>query len=149
MSRVETSSRLSDLRVRTSDPVRLIMSSPVAMLDVGATLQDAAEEMVRNDIGAVLVSDGARTGLLSERDVAAALGALGGVTSTQIDQAATWDLVWAAPEDPIAVVAALMLEANVRHIPIGSNRSDPIGIVSVRDVLAAFVADRVVDASER
>ena len=99
MSRVETSSRLSDLRVRTSDPVRLIMSSPVAMLDVGATLQDAAEEMVRNDIGAVLVNDGARTGLLSERDVAAVLGALGGVTSTQIDQTATWDLVWAAPED--------------------------------------------------
>ena len=149
MSRVETSSRLSDLRVRTSDPVRLIMSSPVAMLDVGATLQDAAEEMVRNDIGAVLVNDGARTGLLSERDVAAVLGALGGVTSTQIDQTATWDLVWAAPEDPIAVVAALMLEANVRHIPIGNRRSDPIGIVSVRDVLAAFVADRVVDAGER
>ena len=122
------------------------MSSPVATLDVGATLQEASEEMVRNDIGAVLVSDGARTGLISERDVVACWVRSAGLATTQIDQAATWDLVWAAPEDSIAVVGALMLEANVRHIPIGNRRSDAIGIVSVRDVLAAFVAERQVDA---
>jgi CBS domain-containing protein len=124
------------------------MSSPVATLDVGATLQEASEEMVRNDIGAVLVSDGARTGLISERDVVAVLGAFGAAATTQVDQTATWDLVWAAPEDSIAAVGALMLEASVRHIPIGNPDSDAIGIVSVRDVLAAFVADREVDPTQ-
>jgi CBS domain-containing protein len=146
MSRVESFGKVSDLRVRPTDPVRLIMSSPVATLDVGTTLQEAAEEMVRNDIGAVLVSDGARTGLISERDVVSVLGALGGAASTQIDQTATWDLLWAAPEDSIAVVGELMLEANVRHVPIGNRHSDAIGIVSIRDVLAVLVANRQVDA---
>ena len=147
MSRVETSSKASDLCERTTDPVRLIMSSPVATLDVGATMQEASEEMVRNDIGVVLVSDGARTGLISERDVVAVLGALGGSATTQIGQIATWDLVWAAPEDSIAVVAALMLEANVRHIPIGDRHGEAIGIVSIRDVLTVFAADRRANAS--
>jgi CBS domain-containing protein len=128
--------------VRTTDPIRLIMSSPVATLDVGATVQEASEEMVRNDIGAVLVSDGARTGLISERDVVAVLGAMGEPASTQIGQLATWDLIWAAPEDSIATVGALMLEANIRHISIGDRSIEPIGIVSIRDVLAAVVADR-------
>ncbi len=118
------------------------MSSPVATLDVGTTLKEASEEMVRNEIGAVLVSDGVQTGLISERDVIAVLGALGQDATTQIDQVATWDLLWANPDDSIAAVGALMLEANVRHIPIGTMRSDAMGIVSIRDVLAAFVAER-------
>ena len=147
MSRVETSSKLTDLRARSSDPVRFIMSSPVATLDVGATLKEASEEMVRNDIGAVLVSDGARIGLISERDVVAVLGAHGEDATTQIDQVATWDLVWATPDDSIAVVGSLMLEANVRHIPIGDSGSDAVGIVSVRDVLAAFVAEHQANVS--
>ena len=142
MSGIETTTKLADLRARPSDPVRLIMSSPVATLDVGTTLKEASEEMVRNEIGAVLVSDGVQTGLISERDVIAVLGALGQDATTQIDQVATWDLLWANPDDSIAAVGALMLEANVRHIPIGTMRSDAMGIVSIRDVLAAFVAER-------
>jgi CBS domain-containing protein len=123
------------------------MSSPVATLDVGTTLKEASEEMVRNDIGAVLVTDGVQTGLISERDVIALLGALGEDLRTQIDQVATWDLLWATPDDSIAAVGALMLEANVRHIPIGNSRSDAMGIVSIRDVLAVFVAERQADAN--
>jgi CBS domain-containing protein len=95
----------------------------------------------------VLVTDGARIGLISERDVVSVLGALGGDAATQVDQVATWDLVWAKPDDAIAVVGALMLEANVRHVPIGNSRSDAIGIVSIRDVLAAFVAEHQANAS--
>ena len=53
MSGLETASKLVDLRARPSDPVRLIMSSPVATLDVGTTLKQASEEMVHNEIGAV------------------------------------------------------------------------------------------------
>ncbi len=77
------------------------MSSPIASIDVGSTLREASEEMVRNDIGVVLVSEGARTGLISERDIVNVLGARDGVATIRVDQAVTWDLVWAAPDDPI------------------------------------------------
>jgi CBS domain-containing protein len=141
MTQVETTKSSSDLDVRPADPVRLIMSSPIASLDVGSTLREASEEMARNDIGAVLVSDGAQNGLISERDIVNVLGAHGDVGTIQVDQAVTWDLVWADPDDSILMVGGLMLEANVRHIPIGNSRTGPIGIVSIRDVLAVFMAE--------
>jgi CBS domain-containing protein len=79
--------------------------------------------------------------LISERDIVNVLGAHGDVATIQVDQAVTWDLVWADPDDPISMVGGLMLEANVRHIPIGNSRTGAIGIVSIRDVLAVFMAE--------
>lgn len=129
----------SDSSVRATDPVRSIMSSPVASLDLGATLREAAEELLRNDIGTLLVTDGARTGLISERDLIALLATSADAASAQVVDVPTWDLVWAAPDASIADVAALMIEANVRHVPIGDGRS-AVGMVSVRDILAVLLS---------
>jgi len=79
--------------------------------------------------------------LISERDIVNVLGAHGDVATIQVDQAVTWDLVWADPDDPISMVGGLMLEANVRHIPIGNSRTGAIGIVSIRDVLPVFMPE--------
>ena len=118
--------------------MRSIMKCPVASLDPGATVRDAAEELLRNDIGALLVTDGARTGLISERDLVSLVSASGDIASAQIGDVLTWDLVWATPDDSIAQIAALMLEANVRHIPVGDGRT-AVGIVSMRDVFAVLL----------
>lgn len=126
----------SFLRVRAqpTDHVRSIMSYPVATVDIGSSLSDVAAELLRNDIGAVMVNDGVRTGLVSERDLVALFATLDDATPAQIADAPTWDLVWATPEDTIADVAELMVEANVRHMPIGDGRA-AVGIVSVRDIM--------------
>jgi predicted transcriptional regulator len=53
------------------------------------------------------------------------------------------DLTWAAPETSIREVGLLMLEAGVRHVPVGDG-GRAVGVVSARAVLVVLlsVADR-------
>jgi predicted enzyme related to lactoylglutathione lyase len=46
----------------------------------------------------------------------------------------TPELVWAGPDDSIADTASLMLDAGVRHLPVGDG-AEAVGVVSARDVL--------------
>ena len=131
-------------RARPSDPVRMIMSTPVATVDPGSTLLDVAGELLADEVGAVLVSSGpGPVGLLSERDLVAVAASGDDLAVVQAGQAMTADLTWAAPETSIREVGVLMLEAGVRHVPVGDGRK-AVGVVSARDVLAVLlsVADR-------
>ena len=131
-------------RARPSDPVRMIMSTPVATVDRGSTLLDVAGELLADEVGAVLVSSGpGPVGLLSERDLITVAATGDDLAVVQAGQAMTADLTWAAPETSIREVGVLMLEAGVRHVPVGDGRK-AVGVVSARDVLAVLlsVADR-------
>ncbi len=130
--------------VQPSDPIARIMSTSVATIDAAASWSDALAELVANHIGAVLlVDDNDRIGLVSERDLIVALAdgidGDGDLDSRQIGEIATFDLIWAAPGDPIAHVGERMLEAEVRHLPVG-DAGEVVGMVSARDVLAVLVA---------
>jgi CBS domain-containing protein len=131
-------------RARPSDPVRMIMSTPVATVDPGSTLLDVAGELLADEVGAVLVSSGpGPVGLLSDRDLITVAATGDDLAVVQAGQAMTADLTWAAPEASIREVGVLMLEAGVRHVPVGDGRR-AVGVVSARDVLAVLlsVADR-------
>jgi CBS domain-containing protein len=52
----------------------------------------------------------------------------------------TSELVAAAPDDSIAVVGRMMLDAGVRHIVVRDG-AQIIGLVSIRDVLAVLLPD--------
>jgi CBS domain-containing protein len=120
---------------RPDDPVRAVMSSPVACIEPNATLADLALKLAAVHVGAVaILADGKIAGIVSERDLARAIAA-----------GATCDDVWAADvmttepvtvdaDEPIANVATLMLGEGVRHVPVVSD-GDVMGIVSERDVL--------------
>jgi len=124
--------------VRSSDPVRLIMSHPVATIDIGVSLREAAEQLAADEIGALLVTGEGPLGMLSERDVIAAIGSGGDISLIQAGDAFNSDLIWASPDDSIAQAGVLMIEGGVRHLPIGDGRT-VLGIVSIRDVLGALV----------
>lgn len=38
-------------------------------------------------------------------------------------------------EDPLVKVVYLMVEYNIRHVPVVNEKDEPVGIISVRDVL--------------
>ncbi|HWM03237.1 MAG TPA: CBS domain-containing protein [Actinophytocola sp.] len=127
-------------RARPSDPVRMIMSTPVATVDPGSTLLDVAGELLADEVGAVLVSSGpGPVGLLSERDLITVAATGDDLAVVQAGQAMTADLTWAAPETSIREVGVLMLEAGVRHVPVGDGRW-AVGVVSARDVLAVLLS---------
>lgn len=121
-----------------ANPVGMIMAGPLATVDAGVSVLDAAAELVADEIGAVLVTGVGPTAVLTERDVVTMLGTGGDAATTQVGEVCTTDLVWASPDESIGAVAALMLDAGVRHVPVGDGRR-AVGIVSMRDVLAVLV----------
>lgn len=126
---------------RPTDPVRMIMARSVATVDAGASLLDVAAELAADEVGAVLVTGAGPLGMLTERDVLNLVGTGADLAAAQAGEVMTADVIWARPEDTIAAVGERMLEAGVRHLPVGDGR-DAVGIVSLRDVAAVLVAAR-------
>ena len=121
--------------VRPDDPVRRLMSTPVAWVAPELPLTELAATLGDEGVGAVPVigADGLE-GVVSERDVVRALA--GGKDPTEVWAAEVMaePAVWVDPEDPIVVVAERMLDEGVRHLPVVSE-GQVVGMVSVRDAL--------------
>lgn len=123
--------------VGKTGPVRLIMATPAVSIAPTATLRRAARVLDEEGIGAVIVLAGDDLqGLLSERDIVRALAEGADPDRTRVDATMTADLVWVDEETPIEAVRHLMLETDVRHVPVMAGH-DVIGMVSIRDVLDA------------
>jgi CBS domain-containing protein len=104
-------------------------------VDPDATVQEAVERMVDENVGSVAVCQGTRlVGIFTERDVLRLAGARTDLTVQRIGDVMTSQLVTVSPEDEIVAVAHLMGERQIRHVPIleGDNL---VGVVGIRDVL--------------
>jgi CBS domain-containing protein len=124
---------------RPSDPVSSIVSGAVAEVDEDITLQELAEELVADEIGAVLVRDPhGVVGLASERDLVVVLSGGRDPADVRVADVMTTDLVWARPDATTREVGELMRDADVRHIPVGDGRIAR-GVVSIRDILAVLL----------
>jgi len=109
----------------------------VATIDPGATIAAAVALLHRHRIGALVVStDGATiSGILSERDVVAALATMGAdlLTGT-VRQIMTSEVLTCEPGDELRALAITMTEKRFRHMPVtvGGRLA---GIVSIGDVV--------------
>lgn len=98
---------------------------------------EAAQEMVRHKIGAILVvnEDNAPIGIFSERDFTRMV-ALEGCDSQQtaLSEAMTSELLVGFPEDDVEDTLSLMTEKRFRHLPIMEG-GKLAGIVSQGDIV--------------
>lgn len=125
---------------RPERPVSTIMSWPVATIDHEATLGDAVDELAADAIGVVLVlREGGLAGILSERDVVSHLAAGADPDHLLVGEAMVPDLVTIEADETILEAARLMLDAEVRHLPV-LRESLLAGVVSLRDVVASLAA---------
>ncbi len=138
---IASDARVAGNRHHPAAAVRTIMSRPVATIAADATVLDAVKEMDANQIGLVVVTDGDRRAMLSERDVIACLAAGVDIGVTAVRDAASFDLIWIEPSDPVDSAAAAMVGADVRHLPVGDGRHI-VGVVAMRDVLAELLTDQ-------
>jgi CBS domain-containing protein len=119
-------------------PVTSVMSWPIATIDHGATVQEAAEALAADNVGAVLVlRDGALVGLLSERDVVAHVAAGAELAHLSVGDVMSGDLVTATTTTTVLGAARMMIEADVRHLPVLQDKLIA-GVVSVRDLIAVL-----------
>lgn len=119
-----------------AEPVGVLARKQVASVGGRATLSEVIDALVGNDVGAVLVRDDDRSGIISERDVIDALhdGAdPGEVWAADVMRA---HVISVTPETTIAEAGTRMLDEGIRHLVIDG--ADP-GIVSMRDVLGRLL----------
>jgi len=122
-----------------TDPVRLVMARRLVGVESDVSVREIARELYECEIGVVLVDNpGGATGLVSERDVVAAVADGDDLDDRQALDIMTADLVTAAPDDTIAAVGELMRDAGVRHVPVAVHGT-VVGVVSIRDVLAVLL----------
>lgn len=125
---------------RPERPVSTVMSWPVASIDHEATLAEAVDELAADSIGVVLVlREGGLAGILSERDVVTHLAAGADPTHLLVGEAMVPDLVTIQGNETILEAARVMVEAEIRHLPVLTDNL-LAGVVSIRDVVASLIA---------
>jgi len=115
----------------------------VVTISPQATVLEALKKLAEHNIGALLVTEGDQIrGILSERDCVRKLDLAGrSATTTRVEEIMTPRVFYIEPSRSIEECMALMIEKNIRHLPVmEGNRL--LGIISVRDVLKAVIKDQ-------
>ena len=110
----------------------------VATIHAEASLGEAATELTRHKIGAMVVVDGTGgvQGVLSERDIVTCLAAHGDelLGERRVAQAMTAPAITVSPATPVLTALALMTARRIRHLPV-LQEGRLIGIVSIGDLV--------------
>ena len=122
---------------RTTDvrEVREVMTTVPETVASSASLREAAEAMVRADVGDVLVTDGGELrGILTDRDIAIRAVAEGrDVSTTTVSDVLTPSVVSISPTATVHEAVELMRQHDVRRLPV-VEAGRPIGVVSIGDL---------------
>jgi CBS domain-containing protein len=115
--------------------IREVMTSDPVTVSASATLEDAAREMGRDDIGAVLVEDnGSLAGILTDRDIVVrAIAERKDPSSTKVGDVASRDVSSLTPDQTVDDAIKIVRQQNVRRIPVVQD-GRPAGIVSIGDL---------------
>ena len=99
------------------------------------TLGEVAEQMTKQNVGAVIVKDHGRLiGILTERDMLRAMAARVHTSDARVRQWMTADPITASVDMPLEEASQVMLDNGFRHLPVVDG-STVLGIVSLRRVL--------------
>jgi CBS domain-containing protein len=111
-----------------------VMTAEVVSAARDATMQQVAELMRDRGVGSVVIVDGERPcGVITDRDVALALGANGVKPDDEVDSHVSRPLVCGDPDMALEEAAALMVQHRVRRLPVAADGS-LVGIVTLDDL---------------
>ena len=127
--------------------VRALVTRPLVTVYPDATLRAVAETMAEESIGAVVVrgeraasAPGVRpAGIVSERDLAAAVAEDRNLDRVRAADVMTMTLASAGPDDSLLDVAQVMVDNEIRHLPLVTEGA-VVAIISERDVLRALLS---------
>ena len=115
--------------------IRELYTREVLSATIDETLTQAARRMTANSVSALAVLDeGKLVGIITERDLTRAAADGTDPNRTFVAAQMSLDPVFIRPDDDSADAARLMLELEIRHLPVVQS-GQPVGMVSARDLL--------------
>lgn len=116
--------------------VREIMTPAPIAVGTLTGVNEVAQRMRDEDIGAVLVTEGTELrGLVTDRDlVVRVLATRRNPEETTVAEACSPDLVTASPEDDVGHAVQLMREHALRRLPV-VEKGEAVGIVALGDLV--------------
>lgn len=123
--------------------VRDAMSTMVLTIGPDHTLRQAARLMSARRVGAAVVfdTDANGIGILTERDILVSLGSNQDPDKETAGTHTTTDVVFAAPSWTLEEAADAMAHGGFRHLIVLGDH-EPVGIVSVRDIIRCWTPGR-------
>lgn len=117
--------------------VASLMSTDVKTVTADTLVEDAAELMLDNVIGSVVVVDenDELVGILTRTDFVAIVAGQEPKDQTPVSEYMTKDVLTASGGDPIREVADRMVEAGVHHMPV-VDHGEVIGMITTSDFTA-------------
>ena len=109
--------------------------SEVLEIDADASVLEAVERMVQNNVGSLLVTmDGEVTGIVTERDYLRRVTVEGRTEEAPVREIMSSPLVVATLETTVDECMAMMTDRRIRHIPV-VDEERVVGLVSIGDVV--------------
>ncbi len=123
-------------RIRVAD----LVHGTLRVVHPSLTLRRAAEVLAADGIGLLVVEnvEGDLAGVVSERDLVAAIAAGGDPGVDRVGDLMSDDVVCVDLDDDLATSVSRMVAAEVRHLVALDDSGTVAGVVSARDVLVAI-----------
>jgi CBS domain-containing protein len=107
----------------------------VLEISADASVLEAVQEMVENNVGSLLVKDaGDVVGIVTERDYLRRVTLEGRTEEAPVSEIMSSPLVVATPETTIDECMALMTDRRIRHVPV-VEEGNVVGLVSIGDLV--------------
>jgi CBS domain-containing protein len=114
--------------------LREAMTADPTTVEAGTSLEEAAQLMKSEDVGALpVVENGRLTGMITDRDIAIR-GVAEGKLEATVGEIASKDVVSIDPQQSLEEAARLMAQHQIRRLPVCEEDGRLVGIVAQADV---------------
>ena len=115
--------------------VNQVMSKNVLTAEKSTSLQDAAQEMNRLNVGCVIVTEESKPiGIITERDFVTKVAAEGRPLFTEISEVMSSPLITIEPEETIWEASEIMKEKLIHKLPVIENERI-VGVITTSDIV--------------
>jgi CBS domain-containing protein len=114
----------------------------IVSIDADHSVEDAIRSMNARKISALMVTSSGKTvGIFTERDVVRSYiaGNGKGFKDMKVSDYMVKDLIVAVPDDELNDISGIMVEKNIRHLPVLENNK-VVGMLSIRDIIQTQVS---------
>ena len=125
--------------------VRTLLDSKgkdIVSIEADHSVEDAIRSMHSRKISALMVTDKGKTvGIFTERDVVRSYMSSDGkgFKEMKVRDHMVSNLIVAVPDDELNDISAIMVEKNIRHLPV-VEKGKVMGMLSIRDIIQSQVS---------